>query len=114
MKTAIINLDDLTPEVFKELMGFVLTIGLNFRKLDQKKESGTGRCLFVELETKAEEKALKEFLTKNEIPLPITILPNNKAVIGLKSIGKLKLLGENAKSNAYYLDKTTNKRLVIV
>lgn len=114
MKTFFIDLETLSQENNKTLLGYVLTQGLKFRKIDLVKNDISSKVLVVETETIAESKAFSEFLAKNEIPVPITILPNNKAVIGLKSIGKLKLLGENAKSNAYYLDKTTNKKLVIV
>jgi hypothetical protein len=112
MRTFIIDLDGLNSETFKELMGFVLTIGLNFRKLDQRKESGTGRTLFVETATKSEEKALKEFLAKSNAANPIVIGNANKAVIGTNNLG-IFTLDEKAVDN-FYLDNTTGKKFTIV
>ena len=111
MKTAIIDLDNISLELFKELMGFTLTVGLNFRKLDQKTESGTGRALFIELATKAEEKALNELLNKLGITPPVIIGSGNKAVSGGKKLGTFK---QTETTNAQYLDKTTGKAFSIV
>jgi hypothetical protein len=107
----LIDLDNISPELFKELMGFVLTAGLNFRKLDQKTESGTGRTLFVELASKAEEKALTGVLTKLGLPEQITIGTSNKASLGGKKLG---IFGLDNSNNAKYIDKTTGKRFSIV
>lgn len=112
MKTFLIDLDGLAPEIFKELMGFILTIGLNFRKVDQRTESGTGRTLFVELATKSEEKALKEFLSKQNIASPIVIGNENKASLNGKSIGIFSQV--NQVDGNYYLDTTTGKKFAIV
>lgn len=112
MKTYIIDLDGINPETFKELMGFTLTVGLNFRKLDQKTESGTGRTLFIELATKAEEKALNELLTSISITQPVIIGSANKASLDGKKLGIFSLV-ENPIGN-YYQDKTTGKKFAIV
>ena len=112
MKTYLINLDGIDSEIFKNLMGFILTAGLNFRKVDQKTESGTGRTLFVELATKGEETALKAFLEKQNVTLPIIIGTANKANLAGKKLGVFSQV-ENPIGN-YYQDKTTGKKFAIV
>lgn len=114
MKTFFIDLDSLSPENNRDLLGFILTVGLKFKKIELIKNNVANKTLVVETETLAESKALSEFFTKRELSAPITVLANNKATIGLKSIGKLKQLGDKAMAQAYYLDKTTGKRLIIV
>jgi hypothetical protein len=112
MKTYLIDLDGISPETFQGLMGFVLVLGLNFRKLDQKAESGTGRTLFVELTTKSEETALKTFLSKQGVSVPVIIGNANKASLGGKKLGVFSLVENPA--GAYYQDKTTGKKFAIV
>lgn len=114
MKTFFIDLESLSQGDNRELLGFVLTIGLKFKKIELVKDGVNTKVLAVETETLAESKALSEFFSKRELAAPITVLTNNKATIGLKNIGKLKQLGDKATAQAYYLDKTTGKRLVIV
>lgn len=113
MKTFFIDLDSLSSDVFRDLLGFILTVGLNFRKIELVKDNSTSRTLVVETASRAEEKALNEFLTRNEVEKPISILANNKATVGLKTIGVLKQLGKNATAEMYYLDKSTGKRFII-
>ena len=112
MKTYLIDLDGISPETFQGLMGFVLVLGLNFRKLDQKAESGTGRTLFVELATKSEETALKAFLDKQGVSVPVIIGNANKASLSGKKLGVFSLVENPA--GAYYQDKTTGKKFAIV
>jgi hypothetical protein len=112
MKTYLVDLDGIDPIAFKNLMGFVLTIGLNFRKLDQKTESGTGRTLFVEVLTKREETALKEFLEGEAIATPIIVGKENKASLNGKALGKFTLI-EEASGNCYH-DRTTGRKFAIV
>ena len=112
MKTYLIDLDGISPETFKELMGFILTIGFNFRKLDQKTESGTGRTLFVELATKSEEKALKTFLNKQGVVVPIVIGNDNKANLEGKKLGIFSVV--NNPIGTYYQDNKTGKKFAIV
>jgi hypothetical protein len=114
MKTFFIDLDILSSEIFRELLGFTLTVGLNFRKIDFVKDDKSSRVLVIEVETKAEEKALDEFLKLKDIDKPITVLSDNKATIGTKTIGTFKILGSGALAEAFYLDKTTGKKFVIV
>jgi hypothetical protein len=112
MKTYLIDLDGINSESFKNLMGFILTVGLNFRKLDQKTESGTGRALFVELLTKREETALKEFLEGEGIVAPIIIGKENKAILSGKKLGKFTLIDNPI--GTYYQDSSTGKKFSIV
>jgi hypothetical protein len=112
MKTYLIVLDGINPETFQGLMGFILVIGLNFRKLDQKTESGTGRTLFVELVTKSEETALKTFLDKQGVPVPVIIGNANKASLGGKKLGVFSSI--ETPIGSYYQDKTTGKKFAIV
>lgn len=112
MKTYLIDLDGINPETFKELVGFILTAGLNFRKLDQKTESGTGRTLFIELATKGEETALKAFLERQGIALPIVIGNANKASLDGKKLGIFSVVNDPA--GTYYHDRTTGKKFSIV
>jgi hypothetical protein len=112
MKTYLIDLDGINPDTFKNLMGFILMIGLNFRKLDQKTESGTGRTLFVELATKSEEKALKEFLDKEAIASPIIIGNANKANLEGKKLGVFSAV--TSPIGTYYQDNKTGKKFAIV
>ena len=114
MKTFFIDLDGMSLEDSRDLLGFIITVGLKFRKIELVRNEVSSKALAVETETLTESKALNEFFDKRLLEKPITILSNNKAIVGLKTIGKLKLLGENANAPAYYLDKTTGKRLVIV
>lgn len=114
MKTFFIDLDNLSSEIFKELLGFTLTVGLKFRKIELIRDDKSSRILVIEVESKAEEKALNEFFKCNEVEKPITVLSNNKATIGLKPIGTFKQLGKDINSDAFYLDKTTGKKFVIV
>jgi hypothetical protein len=114
MSTFIINLDELSSEKFREIIGFILRVGLNFRKIDLVKDDKTSSSLIVEVETKTEEKSFSDFLNKNDVHNPMNILSDNNVTIGLKVIGKFKQLGENAKSSTYYQDKSTGRKFVIV
>jgi hypothetical protein len=113
MKTFFIDLDSISSESFREVLGYVLTVGFKFRKIDLIKDSITSRILVVETETRTEEKSFKDFLKKNEIVEPITVLNNRKALVGLKTIGNLKQLEKNETAGVFYLDKTSGKRFVI-
>lgn len=114
MKTFIIDLDGMSSELSRELMGFVLTIGLNFRKIDQCLSSKTGRTLLVELETRAEEKALRQFLDNNFIGQPITIGNDNKANLNGKKVGVFTQVSNTDGLSNFYLDKSTGKKFTLV
>ena len=112
MKTFIIDLDGIDSSIFKELMGFVLTIGLNFRKLDKKAESGTSRTLFVETETKKEVEKLEKFLKESGFCSFSIVHDDMKATQNDKTIGIFSQLHGDSKE--YYLDNSTGKRFSIV
>ena len=112
MNTYLIDLDNLNSDLCKELIGFILTVGLPFRKIDKHVESKTGRTLVVELETKTEEKALKAFIQEHNISNVMTIKNNLNVVLEGKTIGSFKQvispIGE------HYLDNSTGKKFSIV
>jgi hypothetical protein len=112
MKTFLVDLDGLATDIFKDVMGFTLTTGLNFRKIDQRMESGTGRTLIIETETKIEERVLKDFLLKHNVT-PIIIGSANKASLDGKKLGIFKQVTGDNLSN-FYLDTSTGKKFSIV
>jgi hypothetical protein len=114
MKTFFIELDGMTLDNNRDLLGFILTVGLKFRKIESIGEFLIAKTLVVETETLTESRALNEFFTKRGMISPIIISAQNKATKSGKTIGNLKLLGDKANASSYYLDKTTGKKLVIV
>lgn len=112
MKTFFIDLDNLASDNFKQVIGFVLTVGLNFRKIDLIKEKVSSRVLVVECESKAEEKAFKSFLDKHSVVDVVIVDNSNKAVLGTKKVGSLKQVGSREVSN-FYLDKTSGRKFII-
>jgi arsenate reductase-like glutaredoxin family protein len=112
MRTYLIDLDNLEMDLCKEIMGFVLTVGLCFRKIDRFKDSKTGRTLFVQVETLSEEKALKEFLSKQGVSRPIVIKNDNRVILEGKKIGVFSEV-LNPQSD-FYLDNSTGKKFSIV
>lgn len=114
MKTFFIDYESLTVEQRRDILGYILTNGLNHRKIDFIKADDINKALVVEAQSGDELKAFEAFLNANDIPKQITISANNKATIGTKVLGKLKLLGENVIAQKYYKDNTTGKRFVII
>jgi hypothetical protein len=112
MKTFFVDLDTLSSETFREVIGFILTVGLNFRKIDLIKLDKAYRVLVIECASKAEERGLKSFLEKHKVSEPIVIDGTNKANLGFKRLGALKQVGTRQVSD-YYLDKTTGKKFII-
>jgi hypothetical protein len=112
MKTYLIDLDNLNSDLCKDLIGFILTVGLNFRKLDRFKDSKTGKTLVVELETIAEDKALKTFLEKRGVSNSIIIKNDKAAVLNGKKIGIFNQV-TNA-DNDFYVDNSTGRKFLIV
>jgi hypothetical protein len=111
MKTFIIDIDGLANDLSKELMGFVLTIGLNFRKIDS---SLSGRVLIIELSSKVEENALKQFLANNNIRQRVTIGSDNKAIVDGRKAGVFTQVKSTEGLSEYYSDKSTGKKFTIV
>jgi hypothetical protein len=112
MKTFFIDLDNLSSENFREVIGFILTVGLNFRKIDLIKDEKTSRVLVIECQTRAEERAFKLFLDKHNVLEPVIIDNLNKATIGFKRLGTIKQVGSRQVSS-FYLDKSSGKRFII-
>lgn len=112
MRTYLIDLDNLNLELCKELMGFILTIGLAFRKVDRQETGKVGKTLFVELKTLAEEKALKDFLSKQGISRPLVIKGDNRVILEGKKLGTFSEV-LTPESN-FYLDNSTGKKFSIV
>lgn len=112
MKTFFVDLDNLSSETFREVIGFILTVGLNFRKIDLIKADKAYRVLVIECSSKAEERGLKSFLDKHKVSEPIVIDSTNKANLGFKRLGALKQLGTK-QVNDFYLDKSTGKKFII-
>ena len=110
MRTFLINLDIVNEELQKEILGFILTKGIKFKKLDKVNDKQVKKALFLEPENKTEESNLKEFMKKNDI-VSLTILDSAKVLDGIKTIGKLKIL--KGVSENYYLDKITGKKFII-
>ena len=112
MRTYLIDLDNLNLDLSKELVGFILTIGLPFRKIERREANKTGKTLVVELKTISEEKALKDFLTKQGISRPIVIKNDNRAILDGKKLGTFsEVLNPE---NDFYLDDSTGKKFSIV
>jgi hypothetical protein len=113
MRTFIVDLDTLSSENFRNLIGFTLRVGLNFRKIDSIDKDKTSQLMLIETSTKAEEKALSDLFDRLEIEKPRTILPNNKVTHGLKVLGTFKQLAKESNRDVFYLDKSTGKKFVI-
>jgi hypothetical protein len=112
MKTLIINIDTISSDKQKDLLGFILTTGLNFRKINEVKSGVNSKVLFVETETRAEEIAFKSFLSKNDICMPVSIERGNKAILEGKNLGTFTLLTNDAET--YFQDVSTGKKFTIV
>lgn len=114
MKTFIIDLDSLSNDLFKELLGFIHTIGVSFRKVNNVVNDKVGQSLVVETSSRHEEKALKEFLVKQGISSPIVIGNANKANLEGKKLGVFCQVNSTEGLNSYYLDKNTGKKFSII
>jgi hypothetical protein len=112
MKTLILDLTSLEKEVSRNVLGFLLTIGLNFRKVNKIENDQTKDVLFIEIESSREEKALKNILAENKILNYLIIGKDNQVKDGSKKLGSFKLVSD-INSNGF-LDKTTGKKFQIV
>lgn len=111
MSTFILDLSKLDQQVIKEILGFSLTVGLNFKKLNLVDLEITKDVLFVETETKAEEKSLKKLLNDLNVSNDI-INANNKVVSNNKRLGVFLKTKDNTKP--FFVDKTTGNTFKIV
>lgn len=84
MKTYLIDLTDLNNDQCKELLGFALTVGLNFRKVSNKEQ---GKTLFLEVESIREETSLKKLLT--QLSIQDNTFINNKDNSVLKNFKRI-------------------------
>lgn len=114
LKTYLIDIDALQNESFKELVGFVLTIGLAFRKIDLISGENTGQCLVIELATKGEETALRRFLNDVGAASPIVIKNDNKATLDGKKLGYFSQVRDVTSFASYYVDKTSGKKFALI
>lgn len=107
MKTFIIELKDVNQDICKDILGSILTVGLNFRKID---DSNNNKVLFVETETLKEQKFLSGLL-KDYLIFFKVINSKNEVFEEASIIGKFQ---ECKGSDFIYQDKTNNKRFIIV
>ena len=97
----------------QQINSFLLTNGLNFRKVNFFVNEASNFVFFVEVSNQEDEKLLVNFVKNNDLKKPKTILSNNKVMSGLKVLGTFKKLDEKAKRTEYFLDKSTNNKFVI-
>lgn len=114
MKTYIIDLDVLTPNLFRDLIGFVLSRGLNFRKIDLVSSGNVGQSLVIELANKSEETLLKTFLNDLDLASPIILGNGNKATIDGKKIGVFSQVREVSSYPSYWVDRSSGKKFALV
>lgn len=113
MKTYIIDLDVLTSEVFRSLIGFILSRGINFRKIDLFSSGRIGQSLVIEVIGKAEETLLKAFLKELNIASPIIVSDNGAAKLDGKKLGTFCQVKTTEGLASFYLDKTSGKKFAI-
>ena len=111
MNTFIIEIDKVDGEAARSLIGFFLSTGLNFRKLNRIKESSLGKCLFVEVENKT-EKAIVENLLKNNHINNFSIIDNHDFSVNCNSekIGTFKIVN----TDYMFEDSSSGKKFSIV
>lgn len=114
MKTFIIDIDALTPELFKDLIGFILSRGINFRKIELVSGDKIGQSLVVEFSSRSEETALKEFLKEQGISSPIVLGNGNKATLDGKKLGVFSQVREVSGLPSYWLDRTSGKKFALL
>jgi hypothetical protein len=110
MKTIFIDLNIL-PETSKDLLGFVLSQGYNFRKIEQVIGEKAFPVLVVEAGNKSEEKALNAFLKQAKVSINLMVENDNKAGLKGKKLGVLLETKEILPS--YYRDKSTGKKFYV-
>ena len=111
MKTVFIDLDIL-PETKKDLLGFLLTQGYNFRKLEFVNALKNSQQFVIEAGNKREEIALNAFLKKAKVSISLMVESSGKAGLKGKKLGTFKeLSGDTVIS--HYLDKSTGKKFAV-
>ena len=113
MRTIFLDITTLDKEIIRDLMGFTLTVGLNFRKVNFIEKDNTIKdLLLIETETRKEEKALKDKLMTLNIPEMMSSNDKNEIIKDKKRIGILTL--NNNSENNYILDKSTGRKFSVV
>jgi hypothetical protein len=107
MKTIFIDI----AENRKEISGFLLTNGYNFRQVDFVEGTAISKVCIVEAGNKREEAALKAFIKEAKLSVRLVVEKSGKA--GLKG-KKLGTFTEGKFLGGYYLDKTTGKTYGVV
>jgi hypothetical protein len=111
MKTIFVDLNIL-PETKKDLLGFLLTQGYNFRKVDHINALGTSQMFVIEGGNKRDELALNAFLKKAKVSISLLVENSGKAGLKGKKLGTFKeVTGEIQTS--HYLDKSTGKKFCL-
>lgn len=113
MRTIFLDITTLDKEIIRDLMGFTLTVGLNFRKVNFIEKDNTIKdLLLIETETRKEEKALKDKLMTLNIPEMMSSNDKNEIIKDKKRIGILTL--NNNSENNHILDKSTGRKFSVV
>lgn len=107
MKTIFIDIADNR----KELSGFLLSNGYNFRQVDFVQGNEKSKIFVVEAGNKREEKALKAFIQQTKVSVRLVVESSGKAGIGGKKLGVFK---EGLFLGGYYLDRSTGKTYGVV
>jgi hypothetical protein len=111
MKTIFIDLNIL-PETKKDLLGFLLTQGYNFRKVEFISQLQKSQSVVIEAGNKREEKALNAFLKQAKVSISLMVENSGKAGLKGKKLGVFTELSGNVEVS-HYLDKSTGKKFAI-
>ena len=111
MKTIFIDLNIL-PETKKDLLGFLLTQGYNFRKVELINSLGNSQQFVVETGNKREQLALNAFLKQAKVSISLMIESSGKAGLKGKKLGTFKEISGDV-STSHYLDKSTGKKFAV-
>jgi hypothetical protein len=107
MKTIFIDIADNR----KEVSGFLLTNGYNFRQIDFVQGDKSNKVFVVEAGKGKDEKALKAFIQEAKASVRLVVEKSGKAGKDGKKLGVFK---EGQFLGGYYLDKTTGKTYGVV
>jgi hypothetical protein len=109
MKTIFIDIADNR----KEISGFLLSNGYNFRQIDFISDDKNSKIFVVEAGNKREERALKAFILQAKASVRLVVENGNKAGLKGKKLGIFQELLTPFESSVYYLDRTTGKKYVV-
>jgi len=111
MKTIFIDLN-ITPELRRDLVGFVLSQGYNFRQIEKVSPIESCSVLVVEAGNKAEEKALNDFLKRAKVSVSMVVENDGKAGKSGKKLGTFR--EALTPSKEFFRDRTTGKTFEVV